>query len=94
MPPRAVGWPTVCLRAGAAQFVETAARCLRATVGHGWYRDGIVQAQSGIWILIIIIFVAIQMVFSALPLVGMVASCILAIAGQRDHVGLRGTGTW
>jgi len=54
-------------------------RTVPAGNGWAWLVSGwdLFKRNPGIWILIIIIFVAIQMVFSALPLVGMVASYIL-----------------
>ena len=54
-------------------------RTVPAGNGWTWLVSGwdLFKRNPGVWILIIIIFVAIQMVFSALPLVGMVASYIL-----------------
>jgi hypothetical protein len=68
-------------------------RTVPAGNGWAWLTAGwdLFKRNPGVWILIIIIFTAIQMVFSALPLVGMVPLIWPLLLGGT--VGLRGAGT-
>jgi uncharacterized membrane protein len=64
-------------------------RTVPAGSGWTWLTAGwdLFRRNPGVWVLMIIIFVAIQLVFSALPLVGMVASYVLTpllVAGMMS----------